>query len=50
MNETIGDSFEVIKCKKCNSKKVQITDFDSHNEVWRFKCEECGHEFTKPIT
>jgi len=40
--------FEVVKCPECNSRKVKITDFDSHNQVWYFKCE-CGEEFTKPI-
>lgn len=47
--ETVGECFEVLKCPKCDSQSVRISDLDSHNEVWMIKCLDCGEEFTKPI-
>lgn len=49
MAETVEDRFEILKCPECGAQKVNLMDLDAYNEIWKIKCRECGHEFTKPI-
>ena len=38
-----------LKCPKCGSHKIRITNLDLRAGVAHFKCDDCGHTWTEKI-
>jgi len=43
------ENFSKIECMECSSPRLDIIEVDEYNEILRFKCKDCGDEFSKSV-